>query len=176
MATIQEVNGRYRAIIRKKDIDISATFEERHNAELWAKYKESLIEQISNFDPPLKEMISLQDAIELKIKKINDLGCDTKTLSDYKILLKIFEKFCHKSLSEISYSDLLNHFNDLMKIPVKKGGNHRDSTSAVMNLPAFATIFRKFKYLSTIYSMLIEDGFEIENIAIKVCNFVEKNK
>jgi len=176
MPKIENRNGRFRVNIRRKGIDLAATFEKEEDAILWINYKHYLIDMINAFDPPLKEMISLRDAIELKIKKLSEKGVDTKTLSDYKNILVYFEKFSTKSVGEITYTDLINHFEYLMTQPIKRGGFIGNDQTGHKKLPSSTTIFRKFAYLSTVYQMLIEDGVDIENIAIKVCQFHKDKK
>ncbi len=172
MATIRDRDGRYMCLIRSKGIEIGKTFSSKQDAELWAKYKEDLIDQIDAFDPPLKEMITLQDAIEMRIEIQIKNEVSKKDISDYKTLIKVFEKFCPKKMSDIKYNDLVDHFNFLLTHPVTRGGTGKNDGTGHTRLPSFMTIFRKYAYLSTVYQMLIKDGVDIENIALKVVQYM----
>jgi hypothetical protein len=176
MASIAERNGKYTVDIRKKGIDLFQTFEKKSDAELWAAYKEEMIDLIDAFDPPLNEMITLQDAIELKIRRVEEKNANKKEINDYKMLQKSFEKFCPKYINEIKYTDLLKQFVELIKTPVYQGGTGKNDGTGIKKMPAFLTIFRKFSYLSTVFQMLINDGVEIENVAIKICQYARSKK
>jgi len=53
MASIRKrESGSYSAEIRKKGKSLCASFSNRETAELWAVYKEDLIDQIKNFEVP----------------------------------------------------------------------------------------------------------------------------
>ena len=177
MALISERSGQFRVQIRKKDINLYRTFQKESDAKLWAAYKEECIDLIEAFDPPLNEIITLQDAIELKIRKMQDENSNRKEINDYKILCKIFNKFCPLPINEITYSDLLKHFQELLDIPISHGGTGKNDGTGVKKLPSFQTIFRKFAYLSTVYQNLINDGVELENVALKAAQYYrQKNK
>lgn len=170
-------SGNYTANIRKKSVNITQTFKRKEDAELWVIYKEDLIEQINAFDPPLQEIITLQDAIELKIKDAIEKG--VVELENFKHLPIIFEKFCSLNLNKILYDDLLAYFDELMKIPVRQGGSKNDKSSGSIRLPSIHTTFRKFGYLSTVFQLVKEQGVNIDNPALKVCQFIRpklKNK
>lgn len=171
MATIQKINDRYRVQIRKKDIEIYSSFKNEEDAKLWAEYKEELIDNISAFDPPLKEMITLKDAIELKIEK----GKETmKDINDFKNLLEYFDKFCYRSLNSITYDELMKYYDEKLKIPIRKGGSKNNENTGIKKLPSPSTVFRKFQYLSSVYQDVINYGVEIENIPLKICQFMRK--
>lgn len=170
MATIEFKNENWRAHIRKKEMDISQTFKNKKDAELWVIYKEDLIDQIEAFDPPLQQMITLQDAIELKIK--DSIDKNIKDIGDFNILFKVFEKFCPKKLNQITYEDLLAHFDEMMNTPIRHGGNRNDANTGHMKLPSIHTTFRKFGYLSTVFQMMRELGVNIDNPVLKVCQFI----
>lgn len=170
MASIKHREGKLYVQIRKKNIDLYATFSNENDAILWARYKEEMIDLISNFDPPLKEMISLNDAIDLKIESIQNI--DKKTLNDYSNLKAFFEIFINKKLNQIAYSDLMNHFENMIKVPVTRGGSNKKNGNIKTFFPSPVTIFRKFAYLSTVYQNMIEKGVEIDNIAIKICQYM----
>lgn len=174
MATIRQVSGNFRAHIRKKGIELSATFKHQEDAELWALYKEDLIDSIQAFDMPLKEGITLQDAIELKMSKI-EINSSKKEFNEYTILLKFFEEFCPKSIGDIKYVDLVKCYEEKIKTPIYRGGTGKNDETGIKKLPSHLTILKKFAYLSTIYQMLIEDGVDLENIALKVMQFIKKS-
>jgi hypothetical protein len=168
MASITKDKNSYKVRIRRKDLNLFSHFKNKYDALLWAAYKEDLIDQIIAFDPPLKDMVTLQDAIELKIQNADYKS--KKYLYDYKGLLTYFDKFKEKNLSEISYQDLLSHFDTLLNIPIRRGGNSDDN--GIKKLPEPNTILKKYAYLSTVYQLMIEKGMEIENIPIKIVKFM----
>jgi len=86
MAAITKIKDSFRVQIRKKNIEISKTFNKEEDAILWAKYKENLIDCIEVFDVPLKEMVTLREAIELKINALSSAK-KSKDIQDIKILL-----------------------------------------------------------------------------------------
>jgi len=171
MANIRKnTSGSYTAYIRKKNINLTDSFKNKEDAELWVDYKEDLIDLISSFDPPLQEMITLQDAIEVKIKDVIEKG--KKDIYDFKVLIECFSKFCPCSLSEITYEILLSYFDEMMKTPIRRGGCKDDKTTGNLKLPSIHTTFRKFGYLSTVFQMMKEKGVNVDNHALKVCQFM----
>lgn len=172
MSSIRYVEGKYRAQIRRKGIEISKTFLKKEDAELWSVYKEDLIDQIHDFDPPLQKIITLRDAIDLKIN--NCIEKNVKDLGDFKILYEVFKDFLDRSIDTISYDDLLIHFDKLMKIPIRHGGSKLDLTTGNLKLPSTHTTFRKFGYLSAVFSYLKDNGTNIENTALQACQFLRK--
>lgn len=170
MATIAERDGRFRVMIRRKNIEISSTFSNLQTAEIWAKYKEELIDNIEAFDPPLKEIITLKDAIELKIRDAEEKG--KKDIGDFKILLECFNKFLDIEIGKITYIDLLEYFELMMQTPITRGGIKNDPTTGLKKIPSIHTTFRKFSYLSTVFELIKSKGVEIENVALKLCQYM----
>lgn len=170
MATISEREGRFRSTIRRKDIEISSTFSNKEQAEIWSKYKEDLIDSIDSFDPPLKEMITLKDAIELKIRDAEYKN--KKDIADFKILIEFFDKFINMEIGKITYDDLMKYFDEKMNTPITRGGIKNDPTTGLKKLPSMHTTFRKFAYLSTVFELMKTQGVNIQNVALDVCKFL----
>lgn len=170
MASFRERKGRHEAIIRRKNLFLSASFSTKEDAELWAAYKEDLIDQIVAFEPPLEQIITLGDAIQMRVDTAKEKG--TSDIGDIKILFQSFEKYIDLPIQEISYDDLANHFEYLMTVPVKRGGNPNNLEAGLKTMPSMYTTFRKFSYLSTVYEHLIKEGVRIQNHPLALCKLL----
>jgi hypothetical protein len=178
MAIPIQRGNKFYAQIRRKEIELYATFSNLQDAELWIKYKEDLIDLISAFNPPIDEMITLFDAIELTI--IDAQERKIKEIQDFRFLHKCFEPFCQLPLNEITHEMLLDFFNESMNTPIQKGRNTDDKNTGVMKLPSIHTIFRRYGYLSCVYELMIRKKWLVHNHALTVCKimrpFLKKNK
>ncbi len=170
MATFRERQGRHEAIIRKNNIKLSAVFDHLEDAKLWASYKEDLIEQIANFNPPLDKLITLGDAIKMRIDTA--IGSGTVDIADLTILYKTFEKYLKTPINEVTYDSLSDHFEHVMSVPVRRGGNHNDPNSGIKAMPSMHTTFRKFSYLSTVFEHLIKEGVKVQNHPLALCKLL----
>lgn len=169
MGSISEKNGRYSVEIRKKGINLSSTFDSRESAELWMRYKESLIDEIVSFDVPLKDVITLRSAIELRIRNIGEKSDDT--LMDIKFLKTVFEHHLDKPISELTFDVLMEDFTRMSTMIVRKGGNGKDNGHARQQ--SLSTILRKFRCLSTVFSLMIKEGMDIDNYALRISQFIQ---
>ena len=84
MASITFRDGKYRVSIRKKDQDVSKTFSNKEDAELYSKLKEDLIDQIENFNPSPEELLTLDSAIDMKVEDAEKNWLDFRTISSLK--------------------------------------------------------------------------------------------
>jgi DNA repair protein RadC len=123
MASIEQRGSRFRVTIRKKGITINKTFSSAESAELFAKYKEDLIDEIEAFDPPLKDMITLHQAIDLKLDIMRKELRDARSISDIEYIKNWFSEFLDKSVSELSYEVLMAKALEMLNGTVFRGGN-----------------------------------------------------
>lgn len=170
MASIRErkiENGvSYTVDIRKKNINITKTFRNKKDAELWATWKEDLIDNMEAFDVKVEHMITLEDAIGLKVKELIDKG--SKEINDTHYLTRDFNCFINKYLHEISFDDYNNLCQKMLKKEILVGGKRGVEGSGRKAIQSPATVLRKFVVLAAVYSYLIKQGFDIENHPQKV--------
>jgi len=160
MATFEKRKDKWRVrfYINKKRYE--ASFIDKETAELWVTYKESVIEEINNFEFGLEKSITLFEAIELKIEKLEKNKSDKKTISDVFTLKKDFNDILNEKICMISYNDLLIQSKKLFTMKGKTGG-----------ALSIVTILNKLRRLSSVYSALIEDGLNVENFPLKICSY-----
>lgn len=167
MASIEVRNGRFRAIVRRKGKEISHTFSTRETAELWGKYKDDLINDMSAFDVPENELITLEQAIDMKLDAMRKVYLDKRSIDDIFNLKELFNDFLKFKLSDIT-EDIYKDFSEkFMRSIVTRGGNKKNGTG-LMKLPSLSTLKTKFRRLSTVYSNLINNGIKLENIPLKI--------
>lgn len=170
MATITFRNGNYRVSIRRKNQDIYKTFFEKEDAELYAKWKEDLIDQIDNFSPSPEELLTLDSAIEMKIKDAEDKELDFRTISSLKGLKIHFADDLNKSLNEFSYEFLLSKAKIFMQTEVRHGGHHAKGGN--LKMPSVKTVSNRFRYLSTVIGYVNMNGFSFQNHSLAVLNYL----
>src|SRR5258708_28344047 len=112
MASISERENKdgsitFRVSIRKKGFSFEKSFFKKEDAELYSYYKERLIDNMSNFEVPIKDMIRMDQLIEMKKKSIAD--SDKRTKNGLDINLSRYQEFfgIDKFLCDISYNDWL---------------------------------------------------------------------
>ena len=156
MATIEErlsPNGKYsyRVMIRKKGNEISKTFSERVDAELYAYYKEKLIDQINNFEISLEERITLRQILELKLNIINEN--ENRTQRDLtNAMERAIEYFGEtKFYNQISLKDWEKAAISIYKTPVYRGAQ-TDNAKRDMSPKTLRNIFA---YISSCVSHVI---------------------
>lgn len=169
MGTIKERNGRFRVCIRKKGIVVSQTFSNRETAELWERYKEDLINEQAAFDPANDELITVQDAIQMKKQRMQAEGKGVRDINDVAFSENFISEILDKSISYLTYDFLLEKANNMLSSVIKRGGNKKNINSGRRVISSPSTVLRKFRVLSSIISNLIDKGVKIENHALKIC-------
>jgi len=122
MASISERDGSFRVQIRKKGVELTQTFSKIEDAELWAKWKEDIIDQMEAFKPPMEEMVTFEDAIDLKIKKLQEEKRDHRTIGAVVVLKSVFQEMLELSMLEITFDMLLCKAKELLKSEIRIGG------------------------------------------------------
>lgn len=170
MASIELRSNRYRAVIRRKNKQMSATFSEKEMAELWAKYHEDIIDAIDNFQAKPEEIITFEQCCELKKQDAVDRNLDKRSISDFTTCLDEFPELRNLSLNEIT-SDIIRElvFIKLNGV-VRRGGNKLNINSGDIRKCSTATILRKCRVLASIFGFMIEKGANIINPAQIVVN------
>lgn len=170
MAFIRKRKDKYVCEIRKKGKEMYATFHDEETAKAWGEYKERLIDELEAFNPPEEELITLYDAIDMKIASMDELSHRSK--QDVILLKETFADILQFNMKQISFDWLYEFFTTLMERNIRKGGG-KDGKTGVFKKPERATVVRKFRILSTVYGFLIEKGVNIENMALKVLRRIE---
>jgi len=126
MASISERENKdgtitYRVSIRKKGSSLEKSFYTKEDAELYSYYKERLIDNMSNFEVPIKDMVRMEEIIEMKKKSI--LDSDRRTKNSYDVNLSRFNEFFGKDkfLCNISYDDWVKFAKHLSDLTVYRG-------------------------------------------------------
>src|SRR5689334_16029134 len=100
MAIIEKRDGKYRVSIRKKGVHISKTFNIEEDAKLFAAWKEDIIDSMSAFSPEIKEIITLDNAIDLKINQLKKQKKDRRSILAVQILKRCFSEFLNTPIHE----------------------------------------------------------------------------
>jgi hypothetical protein len=172
MASIEERNGRYRVSIRKKGIEISQTFSNLETAKLYERYKEDIIDEMHAFDVKDKDLITIEEAIRLNIERVEKECSDSKNISDNNLWEENLRDILEQPISCLTYEFLMNKANEMLSSIIKRGGSRKIENSGRLVQSSPATVLRKFRVLSTVFSNLIKNGVEIENHALKVCAYL----
>lgn len=159
--------------IRKKNYKISKTFSDEETAHLFAKYKEDVISDMEAFEAPESEVITLDSAIEWKISKMQEDGRDPKSIADVKNVRKDFYDWIDLPLSSLTYEKLLEKANEMLKSPVRRGGNPNNNTGK-LGIQSPVTVKKKFANLSCIISEMNKGGLNIENHAFRLLGFLQQ--
>lgn len=171
MATITKKGNSFHVAIRKKNYQASATFGDRETAELWAKYKEEIYNEMPAFDPPLEEMFTLSDAIELKVKKLKENDANKKTIQDTMNLQIAFEQIIDIPICEITLDHLSKICERMLNSIVQRGGYQGKGKAVQQSVP---TVHRKFRYLSVVFSLMQEQGLKITNHPLQILRKLEE--
>ncbi len=171
MATIRKIKDRYHVEIRKKEISIRSTFSNLETAELWMKYKEDLIDDISSFDIPLRIMITLEQAIDLKCISMNEKKVEKRSVSDIENLKNGLSEWMEKSIDSIFYDDILKRSKEMMNEIVCIGGNVKNQTGR-KSIQSPITVLKKIRCLSAVYSHMVDLGFIDKNPVLAVLQYL----
>jgi len=153
----------YRVAIRKNKIEVYKSFSIEEDAKLYAFYKERLIDNMNNFEIPLKHRITLNNIFEIKLSSISNN--DKKSVNDFenaktKILKFLPDKFYH----EITYDEWLLAAKNIMNMDVFRGSN----TAKNLRKPSPSTLRRYFACASSAVSHAQSQGIELENNPLKI--------
>ena len=153
----------YRVSIRKKGQELYKTFSTEEDAKLYAWHKERLIDNMANFDVPLKDRVRFKDILTMKMDSLP--VTDTKTMSDFKLS---GERICNLLpdlfMHEISYDTWLKCAKDLLDMDVYRGAR----TELAKRKMSPNTVRRHFACASSGISYAQSKGINIDNHALKV--------
>lgn len=152
----------YRVMIRKKGFEIYKTFSNEEDAKLYIFYKERLIDNMNNFDVPLKDRVTLEQLFELKKKACE--GYDKRTLNELDNVFNRVKSFIseNKFFHEISYDQWLSIAKSVYEMDVFRGSK----TNIIKMSPI--TLRRYFATLSSVISHAVSLGIAVENYPLKV--------
>lgn len=166
MATIEKRMGKdgmsFKTLIRRKGLEICKTFKTEEDAKLYAFYKEKLIDNMEAFEIPLKDRISLNEILDLKLRTIQDY--DKRTIND----LMFSFKRCLRWLPEKKYyqdfteEDWLNCAKNLYS-----EDSWRGSKSNLLKISP-VTLRRIFAMISSTVSHCQSLGIALDNLPLKI--------
>lgn len=158
----------YEVNIRRKGFEISKTFRTEEDANLYAFYKERLIDNMDNFEVNIKNRVTLKDLTELKLKNVTERRARQDIENAF---MKVRPHIGDKFLSEITYDNWIEIAKKLLGEYVYKGA--RNETNK--RLMSIASLRRYFAVISSIYSNAGTYGIEVENLPLKVLqNYIYK--
>lgn len=173
MASIKKREGRsgtsYSVQIRKKGHFLTATFSDKETAEIWIKYNEDLIDNINNFNEIPENIVTLEQAIELKKKSLIKKSCDKRTISDFDAIAQEFQEILNEPIGKVTTEMLRDIVQEKLSGIVKRGGNRKNNTGHA-RLVSPVTVLRKMRILACVFSYMIENGANIINPAQFVVN------
>lgn len=172
MATIREVNGKFRAQIRRKEKQMSSYFSNKEMAEIWVRYHEDLIDNMENFNVPPENIITLHQCFEMKIEELKQKNVHKKTFEDYDNCLIEFKEIMDCPLGEITSDMIRNISKEMLGSVVRRGGSAKSDTGSFRACSP-STVLRKLRIISSVFSFMIEKGANITNVAQIVCNQVK---
>ncbi len=168
MATIEKrKNGNgfsFRVSIRRKGIEIYKTFKTEEDANLYAFYKERLIDNMEAFDVPLKSRVTLRQIIELKISTLDkSIG---RAVEEFEIACDRVSKFLDKDkfIDGITFDEWLNIAKSMLQEDVFHGSKTENGKRKM----SLGTLRRYFANISSAISYAQTQGIEINNIPLKV--------
>lgn len=151
----------FRAHIRKKGIDISRTFSTREDAELFVFYRQRLIDNMSAFEIPIKDRLTLQDICELKQKTITEVRAIAEFDNAHKRIVENMKE--HKFLCQLIYEDWVECLEKVSKLEIQVKYN-----SKIMTIISPISVRRIFATISSAFSHAISLGIPLENYALKL--------
>lgn len=172
MATIEKRSEKYRVQIRKKGKFLTATFTSLEMAEIWSRYQEELLDNMENFDIEPEKLITLEQCVELKIKSLDKEKITKKTLQEYQNLISEFKDIMDCPLRDITCEMIKKISNNMLNSMVRRGGSSNFNTGKFQPCSPH-TALRKLRYLSAVFSYMIEKGANITNVAQIICNNVK---
>ncbi len=166
MASFHKRGNSIKTVIRKKNVQIIKSFNDMETAKLWAKYKEDLIDEMDAFEVPKNELIILKDALNMFYHKMESKNYDKKMQQDLRNLTKHYNNFLDFPLKKISYDILLEHSLEMLNSKVKRGTQLQGK--GIEKDISFRTVRNRISNLGIVYSFLIDNGIDVENVTIRV--------
>ena len=123
-----------------------------------------------SFDPPLGDMFTLGEAIELKAKKLIENEANKKTIQDTMNLKIYFADICEMPISKITINHLSKICERMLNSIVVRGGYQGKGKASQQST---ATVHRKFRYLSVVFSLMLEQGIPILNVPMQILRELE---
>jgi hypothetical protein len=155
---------KYHVMIRKKGIEIHKSFGKKEDAELYTKWKESIIDNLENFDVAISNTITIEALFDMKLETVgvdnkrtyNDISNTKKNLLTY-----IDDK---KFASDMTFEDWKNLAKQLYDKDVYRGAKSGNNMRKI----SLETLRKFFAYCSTCYSHAQTLGIELENHPLRV--------
>lgn len=152
----------FRVSIRTKNIEICKTFQNEEDAKLFIFFKEKLINNMSNFDIPIENRITLEQVIEMKLEEVDNHRSKTDFTMSASRILACLKK--HTFLCELSFEDWVQACKNLSDKDVFRGSKNQHNART----PSLSTIRRVFATLSSAFSYAISKGIPVENHPLKI--------
>lgn len=154
----------YVASIRKKNIEIKRSFKTEEDANVFAFYKERLIDLMNAFEVPLSETLTIDQVFELKLKEISEV--DIRPRNDFiNTKKRITSHFNDKIfIKDITYNEWLECAKSIYQMPVFRGGKNE---SCKKNMSP-KTLRNIFAYCSSAISNAQEKGIKIPNYPLEI--------
>lgn len=154
----------FRVDVRRKNIDISRTFFTEEDASLFILYKERLIDNMKNFDVPLKERVTLKQLFELKLSSISETN--KRMIDDLNHTLDKLEMNFPKDkfVSQLTYEDWLIAAKAIYETPVYVGFKNAKN----MKQMSIVTFKKLMANASSVFSHAISKGLDLENHALAI--------
>lgn len=167
----------YRVKIRKKNNCIYKSFKCKESAEIYAAWKENLIDTMDAFDVPLKSRIRFCELVDLKCNDPHIGESMRKDIRESYAKLKDLLRLEDRFVEEITYDEWLNAAKELLSIKVYRGAK----TKAGERLMSPTTLRRIFSCLSSVFSYSTSFETPFDNHALKVVqtfikHLIEKEK
>lgn len=166
MATIEKRTGKdgmtFKALIRRKGLEICKTFKTEEDAKLYVFHKERLIDNMEHFDVPLKDRISLKEILDLKMRTIKEY--DKRTINDLDSSFKRCLRWLpeKKYYNDLTEEDWLNCAKNLYAEDSWKGS--KANTLKISPV----TLRRIFAMISSAVSHCQAIQIPLENIPLKI--------
>lgn len=173
MASIRCRNGKWYVQVRKKGQILCATFSDRETAELWGKYKEDIIDEIGYFDFKYENTITLNEAIDLKIKDLESKDTDKRSVNDVKSLKDSFSEFSDTPLVNIKSEDIVTKTNVMLDSIIRRGGSKKSNSGKIV-VQSPRTVLKKLAVLGSVFSFIIKNGAAIQNPVLTSINQIKK--
>ena len=158
MGSIREITGKngkitYHVSIRKKDRPpLSASFNDRETAMIWAAYKEMLIDEAEAFGAKDTHLYTVRDVI------MNKWANNARNLALFD---RIFgEKWLSRPVGELNDDKLKELVREWKTIPIRRGGAKGNGP---MKLPETRTLIVWLSYYSSALSHFAKKGFDVPN-------------
>lgn len=160
----QDGSKSYQVDIRKKGLSIKRTFTDEEDAKLFANYKERLIDNMENFEVPLKNRVTLRSIFEIKISSVD--ASNKRMIDELNCTLDRLEKILGSEtfVSDLTFEKWLNASKILYETPVFIGYN-KEKNQKKMTLKTFRRILAS---ASSVFSFANEKGIELENHPLSV--------